>query len=79
MNQIYNPLPEHIIKIQSDIQDLNSHIASSGKMAFKDKNVHVLEEWIDEFDSKVPKLSKFILPVHKRYMERNVLIDDDIM
>lgn len=59
--------------IQSQIQDLNSHIATSDsapKPRFESTRFDVdgslvkqLESWIDSYDGQLPKLTNFILPV----------------
>ena len=62
------------------LQDIGSNIAtprSTTESEFKLKKtqfdpngslVQELEEWIDEFDSKLPKLTNFILPVKREFL-----------
>lgn len=52
-----------LIKIQSTLQDLNSHVATpTNQIGFEGETVKELETWIDAMDEKLPPLTRFILP-----------------
>lgn len=66
-------LVDQLIQIQSQLQDLNSHLATTKtakteryeatRFDTEGKLVFQLESWIDSYDEKLPKLVNFILPV----------------
>ncbi|KAI7899856.1 Adenosylcobalamin biosynthesis, ATP:cob(I)alamin adenosyltransferase-like protein [Cokeromyces recurvatus] len=66
-------LIKQLTTIQCNLQDIGSNIATPrehsnavrlAQTRFDPDKVHVtqLENWIDEYDKKLPKLTKFILP-----------------
>eukprot|EP01080_Neovahlkampfia_damariscottae_P001821 gene1821-963_t len=66
-----NNLEEKLKFIQSRLLDVGSCIATPldsskvekiNKVAFSQEHLIQLENWIDELDSKLPKLTNFILP-----------------
>lgn len=73
---------EQIRTIQSRLLDIGSHVAtprlttdSTSKISrtdFSDDNITILEELIDFYDSKVPKLTRFILPIGHSHLARAV-------
>lgn len=50
-------------EIQQNLQSINAKIAGSVKPGLVMPKAAVLEAWIDEYDTLLPPLSKFILPV----------------
>jgi cob(I)alamin adenosyltransferase len=68
--------------VQSRLLDLGSHVAtpidttsSSLKLErtyFGEEHVKTLEKWIDEYDSKLPKLTNFILPRGSLHLARSI-------
>jgi len=68
--------------IQSRLLDLGSHVATPVQTTTSDKkleqtkfessNVKVLEDWIDKYDSLLPKLKNFILPNGALHLARSV-------
>ncbi|CAO3607872.1 unnamed protein product [Mucor hiemalis] len=66
-------LIDRLVTIQSLLQDVGSNLATPrersnearlARTAFDTNGIHVtnLEEWIDEYDEQLPKLTQFILP-----------------
>lgn len=70
----FGPLLEQLGAVQSHLQDLNSHLATSKEPSperyaatrFDPSGSLVagLEAWIDGYDARLPRLTTFILPVH---------------
>ena len=71
-NPVFKKLEAKLIKIQSVILDIGSHIATPRTKAqpkqlerlsmFNENLVTELENWIDEYDNQLPVLKNFILP-----------------
>ncbi|KAL9550286.1 hypothetical protein PS6_005613 [Mucor atramentarius] len=68
-----NELVEKLIKIQCLLQDVGSNLATPREQSNEARlartrfdadgqHVKALEDWIDEYDQQLPKLTKFILP-----------------
>lgn len=65
-----NGLEEQLAWIQSRLLDLGSAIATpssssddkKARTAFDANHILTLEQWIDEWDAKLPRLVNFILP-----------------
>jgi len=67
----FNSIKEQLVIIQHALFDLGAAIATPrsrakqdkiNKTRFDDEEITLLEHWIDEIDSKLPKLTNFILP-----------------
>lgn len=74
---------KYLNKIQHYLFEIGAHVATPlssdetntkkiNKTAFDENLVSELEEWIDDLDSRVPKLKNFILPRHPLHLARTV-------
>ena len=68
----FDTMVKRLKDIQSRLKHLSSSVATPRttttsrfklrKTTFSNKNTYLLESWIDEMSSKLPRLTKFILP-----------------